>query len=74
MNIYSNNYAGVNISNLDVMLMAMQRYAPFPQTKVIVIAAKHEIQYVDGVGDICPLYAVLQYPVTEMQMESCMSE
>ncbi|HHL19209.1 MAG TPA: hypothetical protein ENJ33_05695 [Thiothrix sp.] len=66
---YSNNYAGVNISNLDVMLMAMQRYAPFPRTKVIVVAAKHEMQYVSELGGIYPLCAVLQYPVTELQME-----
>ncbi len=67
---YSNNYAGVNISNLDVMLMAMQRYAPFPQTKVIVVAAKHEIQHVGELGDIYPIHAVLQYPVTALQMEA----
>jgi hypothetical protein len=65
---YSNNYAGVNISNLDVMSMAMQRYAPFPRTKVIVVAIKHEIHYVSELNAIYPLDAVLQYPVTELQM------
>jgi protoheme ferro-lyase len=32
---YGNNYAGVNISNLDVLLYSMQKYAP--DTKVIVL-------------------------------------
>ncbi len=63
---YSNNYAGVNISNLDVMLMAMQRYAP--DSKVIVLAQKHEIQYVSKLNDIYPLYAVLQLPVVQDEM------
>ncbi|MBT8438161.1 MAG: hypothetical protein KJO91_00425, partial [Gammaproteobacteria bacterium] len=31
---YGNNYAGVNISNLDVFLYSLQRYAP--QARVIV--------------------------------------
>jgi hypothetical protein len=56
--------------NLDVMLIAMQRYAPFPQTKVIVVAAKHEIHYVSELNAIYPLHAVLQYPVTELQMQA----
>ncbi len=63
---YSNNYAGVNISNLDVMLMAMQRYAP--DTKVIVLAQKDEIQYVDKLNDIIELHGVLQMPVTPAEM------
>lgn len=70
---YSNNYAGVNISNLDVMLMAMQRYAPFPRTKVIIVAAKHEIHHVSELESIYPLHAVLQYPVVEAQMQACLT-
>lgn len=64
---YSNNYAGVNISNLDVMLMAMQRYSP--KTTVIIIAAKHEIHHVSELQDIYPIHATLQFPVTELQMK-----
>ncbi len=64
---YSNNYAGVNISNLDVMLMAMQRYSP--DTKVIVLAQKNEIQYVSKLNEIFPLHSVLQLPVTPQDMK-----
>jgi hypothetical protein len=59
---YGNNYAGVNISNLDVFLYSLQRYAP--RAKVIVLVEKAERQYVDKLNEILPLHAVLIYPVT----------
>lgn len=65
---YGNNYAGVNISNLDVFLYSLQRYAPHAQ--VIVMVDKSERQYVDKLNDIFPLRAVLQHPVSKAQMES----
>ncbi len=68
---YSNNYAGVNISNLDVMLMSMQRYAP--DTKVIVLVSKKERQYVDKLRDIFPLEAILIYPVTPEELKAVLS-
>ncbi len=58
---YGNNYAGINISNLDVMLYALQRYSA--KTKVIVFVEKNEKKYVDKLNDILPLYAVLTKPV-----------
>ncbi len=64
---YSNNYAGVNISNLDVMLMAMQRYAP--DSKVIVLAQKHEIQHVSKLDEIYPLHGVLALPLDAQALE-----
>ncbi len=67
---YSSNYAGVNISNLDVMLMAMQRYSP--DTKVIVLAQKHEIQFVNKLNDIFPLHRILRLPVTPKEMSGVM--
>lgn len=64
---YGNNYAGVNISNLDVFLYSLQKYAP--AARVIVLADKCERQYVDKLNDIVPLHAVLTYPVDESQLE-----
>ena len=58
---YGNNYAGINISNLDVMLYSLQRYSP--KTKVIVFVDKDERQYVDKLNDILPLYAVIVRPI-----------
>ena len=57
---YGNNYAGVNISNLDVMLYSLQKYAP--KAKVIVMVDKKERKYVDKLNEILPLYSILQDP------------
>lgn len=68
---YGNNYAGVNISNLDVFLYSLQRYAP--QARVIVMVDKSERQYVDKLNEIFTLYAVLPYPVDKTKLESLLS-
>jgi hypothetical protein len=60
---YSNNYAGVNISNLDVMLHSLQKYAP--TARVVVLVDKAEQQYVAKLEAIFPLHAVLVHPVSE---------
>lgn len=63
---YGNNYAGINISNLDVMLYSLQRYSP--KTKVIVFVDKSEKQYVDKLNDILPLHAVITHPVIKSDL------
>jgi hypothetical protein len=65
---YGNNYAGVNISNLDVLLSSLPKYAP--QARVIVMVDKSERQYVDKLNDVFPLSAVLVQPVGEAQIEA----
>jgi len=64
---YGSNYAGVNISNLDVMLYSLQKYSP--DTRVIVLVDKSEYEYVDKLNEIFPIYAVLQYPVSEADIK-----
>ena len=64
---YGSNYAGVNISNLDVMLYSLQKYAPI--TRVIVLVDRSEREYVDKLNDIFPLHAVLQYPVSPQDVK-----
>lgn len=63
---YGNNYAGVNISNLDVFLYSLQRYAP--QARVIVMVDKSERQYVDKLNEIFTLHAILQHPVSKEEV------
>ena len=58
---YCNNYAGANISNLDVMLHSMQKYAP--ETKVIVLVHPDEFKYVDKLNEIIELHDILKHPV-----------
>ena len=64
---YGNNYAGVNISNLDVFLYSLQRYAP--SAKVVVLVDKSERQYVDKLEALFPIHAVFQQPVSAKEME-----
>ncbi|MFZ0467466.1 MAG: hypothetical protein WAL92_00945 [Thiogranum sp.] len=64
---YANNYAGVNVSNLDVLLASLRRYAP--QARVVVLVEKTEYRYVDKLTALFSVHAVLQYPVEPAQME-----
>ena len=68
---YSNNYAGVNISNLDVLLASLRKYAP--RARVIVMVDKSEQQYVGKLAALFPLYAVLQFPVREQEIEALLT-
>jgi hypothetical protein len=63
---YGNNYAGVNLSNLDVFLYSLQRYAP--EARVIVMADRSELEYVGRLGELFTLHAVLPHPVTAEQI------
>lgn len=65
---YGTNYAGINISNLDVFLFSLQKYAP--DAKVIVMVDKHERQYVDKLNEILPLHTILTNPVKPAQLEA----
>ena len=67
---YGNNYAGVNISNLDVMLYSLQKYSA--DTRVIVLVEKGEFQYVDKLNEIIALHDVLKLPVTKDQMRKAL--
>lgn len=68
---YANNYAGVNVSNLDVLLSSLRRYAP--QARVVVLAEKAEYQYVDRLRALFSVHAALPYPVSEAQMEALLA-
>ena len=64
---YGNNYAGVNISNLDVFMRSLQRYAP--EARVIVLVDKSERQYVEKLDAMFPLHGVLVQPARAEQLE-----
>ena len=59
---YSNNYAGANISNLDVLLRNMQQKTP--QVKLVIIASKQEADYVEKLLSLFPIAALVTHPVT----------
>ena len=54
---YGNNYAGVNVCNLDVFLYSLQKYSG--NTGIIVLVDKSEYQYVGKLAALFPLHAVL---------------
>ena len=64
---YGNNYAGVNVCNLDVFLYSLQKYTA--DARIIVLVDKREYQYVEKLGALFPLHAVLQHPVREQDIE-----
>jgi hypothetical protein len=64
---YGNNYAGVNVSNLDVFLYSLQKYAT--DARVIVLVDRRERQFGEKFSALFPLHAVLQQPVCEQDIE-----
>lgn len=69
---YSNNYAGVNISNLDVLLYSLQKYTP--DCRVIVLCDKKEQALSGKLQGIFPLHAVLPLPVSETDMAQALGQ
>jgi AmiR/NasT family two-component response regulator len=64
---YGNNYAGANVSNLDVFLAGLQKYAP--GARIIVLVDRSERPYVARLEERFALYAVLEQPVDERRLE-----
>jgi len=58
---YGNNYAGVNISNLDVFLYSLAKYAK--DCRVIVCYEKADKEYVKKLETLFPAINTLVYPV-----------
>jgi hypothetical protein len=69
---YGNNYAGVNISNLDVFLYSLEKYAP--ESRVIALVHKHERQHAERLNEIIPFHAIAQYPVTAKDIEGIIND
>lgn len=67
---WGNNYAGANISNLDVTIRTLQRFAP--QAKVIVFMHPREAPHIGKLLELFSIHAVLAYPVTEQQMQAAL--
>ncbi|MDG2395000.1 hypothetical protein [Candidatus Thioglobus sp.] len=66
---YSTNYSGIYKSNIEVLLVSLIKYSP--NTKVIVLANKKEIKYIDVLAAVdYPLHGVLQLPTSLAQMKA----
>jgi hypothetical protein len=69
---YSNNYAGVNVSNLDVMLYAMQTTAK--HTKVITVSQKDQQVHVSKLDHIFPIYGNLNWQTLKVGLPSLLKQ
>jgi hypothetical protein len=69
---FGNNYAGANLSNLDVFLASLQKYAP--AARVIVLVDKAQRPYVDRLAERFPLHVVLVQPVTAAALAPVLAE
>jgi hypothetical protein len=67
---WGNDYAGANISNLDVTLRALQ--CPAPQAKIIEFMHPREAEHIGKLLALFPAHAVLTYPVNEQAMEAAL--
>lgn len=68
---FSTYYQAINISNLDVFLHSLVKYAP--AAEVIVLVNKADRDHVEKLQVIHPLRAVLVQPVTEAQMAEALT-
>lgn len=68
---YGNNYAGVNISNLDVFLYSLQKYAP--ACRIITLYEKSEQVYIGKLQELFSITASFAYPVTEKNIETVLA-
>ena len=69
---WGNNYAGANISNLDVTLRTLQCQAP--QAKMIVFIHPREADHIGKLLELFPIHAVFTYPVNEQALLAALSE
>lgn len=67
---WGNNYAGANVSNLDVTLRTLQCQAPL--AKAIVFIHPREVPHIGKLLELFPIHAVLQYPIDESAMQAAL--
>lgn len=69
---YGSNYAGINISNVDVFLLSLQKYKS--DTRVILLVDKSERKFVDRLAEQYPLHAILTHPVRLTDIENALKD
>lgn len=69
---WANNYAGTNLSNLDVTLATLQRFAP--NAKAIVFSPASDVPHLRKLTELFPVHATLTYPVSEQAMQAALDD
>lgn len=67
---WGNNYAGANVSNLDVTIRTLQAVAP--KAKLIIVMRPSEAAHIGKLLELFPVHAVLTYPIDEKQMRAAL--
>lgn len=67
---YGNNYAGANVSNLDVLLRSLQRFAP--TARVVVLADRNEAAHLPKLAALFELHAELTLPASPSEIEAAL--
>jgi len=65
---WANNYAGTNLSNLDVTLATLQQFAP--TARVIVFAEASDEPHLCKLKELFAVHAVLRYTASENEMQA----
>lgn len=69
---WGNNYAGANVSNLDVTLRTLQAFAP--QARLIVVMQPSEEPHIGKLLELFRVHAVLTYPITREQLQAALHD
>ena len=64
---YGNDYAGVTVSNVDVLLYSLQRYRP--DAAVILLLDKNEQEFLERLPNVIEIKAALIHPVRLIDLE-----
>lgn len=67
---WGNNYAGANVSNLDVTLRTLQPVAP--GARILIVMQPSQAPHIGKLLELFPVHAVLTYPVDEAQMRAAL--
>lgn len=68
---YGNNYAGVNVSNLDVFLHSLRKYAP--QAQVVALAGPSDLPHIDKLTALFDIRAVLPLPLDSERLRGILT-
>jgi hypothetical protein len=69
---WGNNYAGANVSNLDVTLRTLQCQAP--RARTIVFIHPREAEHIDKLLALFPIHAVFSYPIDEAALAAALTD
>ncbi|MCB1784974.1 MAG: hypothetical protein H6953_10200 [Chromatiaceae bacterium] len=68
---FGNNYAGANVSNLDVLLRSLQRFAPAART--VILADRGQLPHVPQLAALFAVHAVVALPASDTELRAALT-